>query len=555
MAESAFRKPTPSARGGTGELVRKLGLTALMTAAAAPALALAGEAETANRIIDIAYNHGQVVQTVAHLTDQIGPRLTNSPGMREAERWTQQQFKAWGLHNVHAEGFEFGRGWWMESSSARMTAPRPLDLRAMPITWTPATNGTISAPIIVAPMSDEKHFAEWKGKLAGKIVLVSYPADPKDATDVPFQRMTDAQIRELDTFPVPSTDSEAIRSGLKRRALSLKLDAFLKSEGALAWARMSRRPNGLLGGDGYNFKVGETPTLPGVEISAEDYRRLARLAKVGPVSLELNSNVHFDDSDRNAYNIVAEIPGSDGTPGYVMAGAHLDSWTAGDGAADNAAGSAVVMEAARILSSLDVKPKRTIRFVLWSGEEQGLHGSFAYVGKHLAQRPPRIDPEEFAAGASYASRVAFPISRLAGFKDMTAYFNVDNGSGKFRGLYAEGNIAAAPMLRDWLKPYSSLGAGTVVAQTTGSTDHVGMARLGLPAFQFIQDPLDYDSTVHHTNADTFDHLRPNDLRQASAVMAGVLLAAANADTPVPANVLPTQPNESDPFKYKDPTAN
>ena len=533
--------------------MRKLGLTVLL--AASPALAIAAETDTANRIVDIAYNHGQVVQTVAHLTDQIGPRLTNSPGMREAERWTQGQFKAWGLHDVHAEGFEFGRGWWIESSSVRMTAPRPLALRAIPVAWTPATNGTIAADIIVAPMSDEKHFAAWKGKLAGKIVLVSFPADPKDDTDAPFERLTDAKIRELDSFPAPSTDTEALKAGLKRRSLALKLDAFLKAEGAVAWARMSRRPNGLLAGDGYSYKVGQTPALPGVEISAEDYRRLARLAKVGPVALELNSNVHFEDSDSKAYNIVADIPGSDPGAGYVMAGAHLDSWTAGDGAADNAAGSAVVMEAARILASLDVKPKRSIRFALWSGEEQGLHGSYAYVGTHLAQRPPRTEPEEIAAGPGYASRVAFPITRLPGFKDMTAYFNVDNGGGKFRGLYAEGNFAAVPVLRAWLAPFASMGAGTVVAQTTGSTDHVGMARLGLPAFQFIQDPLDYESIVHHSNADTFDHLRPNDLRQAAAIMASVLLAAANTDKPVPANVLPTQPNESDPFKYTDPSVN
>ena len=221
--------------------MRKLGLTVLL--AASPALAIAAETDTANRIVDIAYNHGQVVQTVAHLTDQIGPRLTNSPGMREAERWTQGQFKAWGLHDVHAEGFEFGRGWWIESSSVRMTAPRPLALRAIPVAWTPATNGTIAADIIVAPMSDEKHFAALKGKLAGKIVLVSFPADPKDDTDAPFERLTDAKIRELDSFPAPSTDTEALKAGLKRRSLALKLDAFLKAEGAVAWpdAGLARR--------------------------------------------------------------------------------------------------------------------------------------------------------------------------------------------------------------------------------------------------------------------------------------------------------------------------
>lgn len=531
--------------------MRKLGLTVIL--ATLPAIASATNAGMTNRIVDAAYNHGEVMQTAAHLTDRIGSRLTNSPGMREAERWTQQRFEQWGLQNVHAEGFDFGRGWWIESSSLRMTAPRPIMLRAIPIAWTPATNGTISAPIVVAPISDEKHFAEWKGKMAGKIVLVSLPAAPKDATDAPFQRLTDSQVKELDSFEAPNHDLDSVKSGLKRRAFSLKLDAFLKAEGALAWARMGRRPNGLVGGDGYNYKVGQTPQLPAVEIAAEDYRRLARLAKVGPVSLDLNNNVHFEDADHQAYNIIAEIPGSDASAGYVMAGAHLDSWMAADGAADNAAGSSVVMEAARILSTLGVKPRRTIRFVLWSGEEQGTLGSYAYVEKHLAKRPPVNDPELAAGGPGVASRVSFPVAPLPGFRDMTAYFNMDNGSGKIRGIHAEGNFAAVPVLRSWLAPFASLGASAVVAKPTGSTDHVGMVRLGLPAFQFIQDPLDYSSTVHHSSADSFDHLRPDDLRQASVIMASLLLAAANTDKPIPANVLPTQPADSDPFRYKDPS--
>jgi carboxypeptidase Q len=507
---------------------------------------------TVNRIVDQAYNHGQVVQTVAHLTDRIGGRLTNSPGMRDAERWTQQQFKAYGLSNVHTEGFEFGRGWWIEESSLRMTAPRPITLRAIPVAWTPATQGEISAPIVIAPMSDPKHFDAWKGKLAGKIVLVSHPAPPKDATEAAFQRVTDAQIKELDSFEPPSHDHETIRSSLKRRAFALKLDAFLKGEGALAWARMSRRPNGLVHGDGYTYQVGKTPALPAVEIAQEDYRRLARLAKGGPVTLELRNTVHFTDDDTQARNVLAEIPGSDPGAGYVMAGAHLDSWVAADGAADNAAGSAVVMEAARILSRLGVQPKRTIRFVLWSGEEQGTLGSYAYVAKHLATRPALEDPEEVAGGPGYASRVAYPVTPLPGFRDMKLYLNMDNGGGKLRGIHAEGNFAAVPVLKSWIAPLGALGASAVVAKPTGATDHVGMARLGLPAFQFIQDPLDYGSTVHHSSADSFDHLRPDDLRQAAAVMATLLLTAANSEQTVPANVLPTRPSDSDPFKYKDP---
>jgi hypothetical protein len=552
VAESPLDPTSDSARRRTGNLVRKIPLAVLIASLATSAAASAAEGDDVNRIVDQAYNHGQVVQTIAYLSDRIGGRLTNSPAMREAERWTQQQFEGYGLANVHKEGFEFGRGWWIESSSARMVAPRPIALRAIPVTWTPATPGTISAPIVVAPMSDEKHFAEWRGKLAGKIVLVTLPGAAADATEAPFQRLTDAQIGALDKFEAPSNDPGALKARLKRRAFSLRLDAFLKAEGALAWVRMSGRPNGLVHGDGYNYKAGQTPQVPGVEIAAEDYRRMARLAKGGPVVLELNNNVHFEDADTKGYNVLAEIPGSDPNAGYVMAGAHLDSWVAADGAADNGAGSAIVMEAARILARLGVKPRRTIRFALWSGEEQGLVGSFAYVNAHLAQRPLTGDPEIDNAGGYTSSRVAFPITPLAGFKDMKAYFNIDNGGGKLRGLYAEGNFAAVPLLHQWLSPLSSLDANAVVANPTGSTDHVGLVRLGLPAFQFIQDPLDYETTAHHSSVDTFDHLRPDDLRQASAVLASVLLAAANSDKTVPANVLPSKPDDSDPFRYKDP---
>jgi len=521
---------------------------------AMPVVAGAEGGDEANRIVDQAYNHGQVVQTVAHLADQIGGRLTNSPAMREAERWTASEFERYGLANVHKEGFEFGRGWWIESSSLRMVAPRPLQLRAIPVAWTPPSHGPINAPIVVAPMSEEKHFAAWKGKLAGKIVLLSLPGAASDESEAPFQRLDAAAISKLDSFEAPHTDPDALKPRLKRRAFAQKLDAFLKAEGALAWGKIAYRENGLVSGEGSGFKIGQTPQLPGFEIAAEDYRRLARLAKVGPVSVELDSNVHYDDSDTQGYNIIAEIPGSDPQAGYVMAGAHLDSWVAADGAADNGAGSAVVMEAARILATLGVRPKRTIRFALWSGEEQGLFGSFAYVERHLGTRPPTGDAEIDNAGPYTSSRVAYPITPKPGFRELKAYFNIDNGGGKLRGLYAEGNFAAVPVLRGWLSPLASLDADAVVANPTGSTDHVGMVRMGLPAFQFIQDPLDYESRVHHSSIDTFDHLRADDLRQASAVLASVLLSAANSDKTVPANVLPRKPDDSDPFRYRDPNA-
>jgi len=514
-----------------------------------------------NRIADAEFNHGELAETAAYLADRIGGRLTNSPAMREAERWTAGKFRQWGLKNVHTEGFEFGRGWWIESAQVRMVAPRALALRSIPIAWTPGTNGPLQAAVIVAPMKAVKDFEQWKGKLAGKIVLISYPEPPKDPEEAAFKRLSDADIGKLNRYKEPQlgmvdgedspvADVDIKRDLVKRIKFGRALREFLEAEGAVAWAQMSRSEGRIVHGEGYFHQVGRTPQLPAVEIAAEDYRRIARLAKVGEVRMEIDSRVHFEDADSKAYNVVAEIPGSDAKSGFVMAGAHLDSWVAGDGAADNGAGSVVVMEAARILASLDVKPKRTVRFALWAGEEQGLLGSSAYVEQHLAQRPAPADPDLARFGMWFAE--GYPIKTLAEFSQLSAYFNVDNGSGKIRGIYAEGNLAAVPILREWLGPLASMGTTAVVAEPTDWTDHVLMNRIGLPAFQFIQDPLDYESRVHHTDLDTFDHLRIDDLRQASVVLATVLLDAANSDTPMPRVPLPTEPRVTDPFHYDDP---
>lgn len=511
------------------------------------------DAATINQIAEEGFNHGQVIDLVAYLSDQIGGRMTNSPAMRKAEKWSQDMFRSWGLKDVHAEAFDFGRGWWIESAHSRMVAPRMLELRSIPIAWTPATSGTLTAPIIVAPIRHERDLAEWKGKLSGKIVLVTYPEPAKDETAPAFKRFEDADIGKLNPFHQPTYDVEDDKNLAERLSLSKTIDSFMAGEGAVAIVKMSRSDDALVHGEGRFHQVGATLKLPEIEMAAEDYRRLTRLAKVGEVKIAIDSNVHFEDQDHNAYNIIADIPGKDAKAGYVMAGAHLDSWVAGDGAADNGAGSAVVMEAARILAHLGIKPKRTIRFALWSGEEQGLNGSAAYVEQHLAKRPAPGDPA--LAGLNSFFVKTWPIQTLPGFNDMAGYFNLDNGSGKIRGIYAEGNFAAMPVLRNWLAPFESLGANRVVAQNTGSTDHVMMTRLGLPAFQFIQDPLDYDTKVHHTNLDTFDHLRTEDLRQAAVIMATVLLDAAQSDAPLPRNVLPTQPVQTDQFKYRDPAKN
>ncbi|MGY4397170.1 carboxypeptidase Q [Sphingomonas sp. UYAg733] len=513
-----------------------------------------GQADKAqvNKIIDEGITRSQVMLTAAHLSDVIGPRLTNSPAMRVAEDWTQKQFSEWGLKNVHKEGFEFGRGWTIDRSNVRMVTPRPIQLTAIPIAWTPGTNGTISAPVFVAPMKRERDFDKWRGQLKGKIVLVTLPNSGNEPDAAPFKRYNAEELAKLDQYEQPKYDPEAADRRLKRLDYTQKLGAFLKSEGALAYATMSYRDGKLVHGEGYLFGIGDTMPLPGVEIAAEDYRRLARLAKIGPApTLEINTEVRFDDSDTRAYNVIAEIPGTDPKAGYVMAGAHLDSWVAGDGAGDNGAGTAMIMEAARILSASGVRPKRTIRFALWVGEEQGLLGSLAYIEQHLATRGSPSDPVQTGMKRFYGWSNRWPIKPQPGYGDLAAYFNLDNGSGKIRGIYAENNPAVVSTFKEWLAPFSAMGATNVVIRKTGGTDHVFMQAVGAPGFQFIQDPLDYSSRTHHSSVDTFDHLKADDLRQGSIILASFLANAANADKALPRPPLPTQPVVTDPFAYSD----
>jgi len=526
-------------------------VSALAILAAGPTLAQEVDRVAMNGIIDQGLNHSQVMQTAAYLTDRIGGRMTNSPQMRQAEQWTAQQFRDMGLSNVRADPFDFGRGWSVVRSSARMTAPRPLDLRAIPIAWTPSTPGVINGEVVVAPMATAGDFAKWRGKLAGKIVLVSRPNAGSEPTTAPFRRLTDEDLRDGDTYNIPNHSAPST-GALRELEFARQMDAFLQEEGALAWVRMSQRDGGLLHGNGSGYRMDDQRRTPGMELAAEDYRRLARLALTEDAkpTLELMSEVRFHEEDANAYNILADIPGSGRSGEYVMAGAHLDSWAASDGAVDNAAGSAVVMEAARILRALGVRPKRTIRFALWSGEEQGLWGSLAYVDRYVATRAPLGDAQLDALPNNRTWRQRWPIQPRAGHGDLVAYFNLDNGSGKIRGINAEGNVAAAPIFQEWLEPFHAMGATTVSMRTSGSTDHVYMQTVGVPGFQFIQDPLDYGARLHHTSIDSYDHMRAEDLRQAAVIMAAFLWNAANSDEPLPRMPIPTRPTPTDPFPFQ-----
>ena len=522
----------------------------MASALAAVSPAVAAPKDT-GRIIDEGMNRSQVMITAHQLMDDIGPRLTSSTNIRKAQAWALAKFQGCGLSNVHREGYRFGRGWDIVDSNVRLVSPRPIKLTAIPVAWTPATNGTVSAPVVVAPMNLQEHFAAYHGKLAGKIVLISLPGSVNDSTDPVFERLSADDIAKEDKYSIPHFDPDEPVQWLKRIDFFRQMDKFLAAEGAVAWVRRSYRDGGLVSGEGYQHALGDSPRLPGIELSAEDYRRVARLAKTGenPV-LEINSNVRYLDDDPNAYNVIADIPGSDPNAGYVMAGAHFDSWVAGDGASDNGAGSVVVMEAARILRQLGIRPKRTIRFALWSGEEQGLYGSANYVQDHIASRPGAIGPGGILLWDQLVRN--YPVTPQPGYGALKAYFNLDNGSGKIRGIYSEGNAAAVPLLREWLAPFKSMGAGSVVAGPTTGTDHESFQAVAVPGFEFIQDPLDYESRVHHSNIDTLDHMKADDLRQAATIMAGVLLSAANSDQELPRAPLPTQPTASDPFKYVYP---
>lgn len=522
-------------------------LSALPLRAAGPD---ASDAQIA-KIIDEGLSHSQAMANASELMDGIGPRLTNSENFDRAADWALARFRAYGLSNVHKESYQFGANWNLDAWSARMVQPRGIAMQSMPVAWTPPTAGTITAPVILAPMSKKAHFDKWRGKLAGRIVMVSLPGEASQSDKPMFRRFEDKDIGKMDEYGLPADDLEPYKDFAKSVDFTLELSTFLKAEGAVAMIRKSYRENGLVTGEGYNIDPANPLVLPFMELSSEDYRRLARLETAGkPPVVSLDIAAHTNEADTSADNLVAEIPGSDPGAGYVMAGGHFDSWIAADGATDDGVPSVVVIEAARIIQQLGVKPRRTIRFVLWSGEEQGLLGSIAYIEKHLATRP--VDGRAFGLHRFSGWATRFPITKGPEHGQLKAYFNLDNGAGKIRGIYAENNIAAQPLLRKWLAPFGSLGAGAVVASRTGGTDHEYMQAVGLPAFQFIQDPLDYGTRVHHSNIDTLDHAPPDDVRQAATVLAAMLWQAANSSEVLPRPPLPTAPAKSDPFKVDDP---
>ena len=484
---------------------------------------------TVSRIRNEGFRNSKVMDYAEALTDRIGPRLTGSPNMKKANEWTRDELAKMGLSNAHLESFKFGRGWSSDYASVRMLAPDVQQLYALPMAWSPATNGPVRGKVVKAKLETKEDLEKNKGKFAGAILMIAEPREMKPQEKGALDRYDDDELQKLASYEIPAARDNARRSEfLGRREFRKQLAQFAMDEKIAAVISPGNGEGGVFRVQGGGtWRDDEPAGVPAVGLAPEHYARIARLLddKVD-VEVEVDVRAQYHDQDLNAYNTIADIPGSDKKGEIVMMGAHLDSWHTGTGATDNAAGVVVMMEAARILKSLGVAPKRTIRIALWSGEEQGLLGSRAYVEEHFGKRAEPKDPEQ-AKLPSWARTEKGELMKKPDYAKFSAYFNVDNGTGKIRGIYAQENAAAAPLFDAWLRPFHDLGATTVTMRNTGSTDHVPFDEIGLPGFQFIQDNVEYSTRTHHTNWDTYERLQREDLMQAAVVVATFVWEAAN----------------------------
>ena len=507
--------------------------------------------ETVGKIKQEAFDHSQVMDTLENLTDLYGPRLTASPEFQQAADWAMARMKEYGLQNVHGEPWgPFGRSWSLESYQLEMTAPRYSNLVAAPLAWGEPTKGIKEGEVVFAPIKapdnryDMKkqeaalaqYESEWKGKLQGKIVLVTDIKAPKPATRPLFRRYTDAELAELAEAPEPHvkrnvkvedlqvpSDLDEARSYLtslpdsvidklfdRFDELRSKQAKFFHDEGVVGIIRADARAhNGLIFAEAAGPHSAKGVMAPATFIVPEEqYSRMTRLIeKKQAVKVRLALAAKTGNRDVDGLNLIGEIPGQKKPEEVVMIGAHFDSWHSGTGATDNGAGSAVMVEVMRILKTLNLPMDRTVRIGLWSGEEQGLYGSKAYVKAHFG------DPDTMQLKPEQAK--------------LDAYLNLDNGSGKIRGVYLQGNDGARPLFEKMMMPFHDMGARTITLKNTGGTDHLSFDEVGLPGFQFIQDPLDYGTVTHHSDMDTYSHAVPEDLMQASAIIATMVYDIAN----------------------------
>ena len=464
------------------------------------------------RIREEGLHRSQIEDMARWLTEVNGPRLTGSPGMKRANEWTALKLRSWGLENVVVEAWgEFGRGWQPEAYAGRILTPFEQPLHGHPLAWTGSTPGLVRGPAVAVKVADAADLAAYRGRLKGTFILMEEPQPTPPEFD-PVPRRTPLE-RLLEPPPAPAApppaeaEREAAMARMRaQREAQQALQALAETEGALAFLRISSRSHGVIRGGGAGSRVvGDPEGLPQVAVSREQYNMIWRNVQAGvPVELELLVENRFLGDDLQAYNTLADLPGSDKEDEYVMIGAHLDSWHMGVGAVDNAAGTVVMMEAMRILKTLGIQPRRTIRIALWSGEEQGLLGSRAWV----------------ANNEDLHDRIS-------------AYLNVDNGTGRLRGIWNQSNEGATPVFEQILWPFRDLGVVAVRHGNTGSTDHMAFDAAGIPGFNFIQDPIEYSINGHHTELDTFDHLLLDDLKQAAVVVASTAYALAMREEMMP----------------------
>ncbi len=512
------------------------------------------------RIKDEGMNRSQVMKTIGYLTDVIGPRLTNSPHMKRANMWTRDKLTEWGLQNAHLEAWgPFGRGWTLQRFSAEVIEPQGFPLVAYPKAWSPGTNGPLVGEVVYVDADSEADLQKYKGKLKGAIVLVGSLREVRAGFEPRASRLSEKQLLELADAPDPALAPPRRRRELttEQRAaqqFAARKNLFYMEEGAALLVDSSR------GGDGGMLQFvqsasvphpPDTPSdritgpwdksaprlIPQIGISNDHYNRMMRMLQQGEkIRLAVNLAVQFHDDDLMGYNTIAEIPGSDLRDEVVMLGAHMDSWHLGTGATDNAAGVGVMMEAVRILQALKLQPRRTIRIALWSGEEQGLLGSRAYVAQHFGAIGDGSEGDLMAAltGARPAK-----ITTKPEYDKFNVYFNLDNGTGKIRGIYMQGNEAVRPLFRQWLGPFREMGASTLTVSNSGGSDFLAFDGIGLPGFSFIQDEIEYDARTWHSNQDVFDRILADDVKQAAVVTAALAYNAATSDQKLPRKPVPS----------------
>jgi hypothetical protein len=526
--------------------------------------------------IDLIKNEGtknsQVMQTLSYLTDVIGGRLTNSPNMKRANEWTRDQMTKWGLQNAHLEAWgPFGRGWSLKGFSAQVVAPQTFPVIAYPKAWSPSTKGAVTADVVIFDAKSEADFDKFKGKLNGKIVLISGARELKAEEKALAERLTDEDLKKMadETSATPQrpnqpqmTDEQRAKQReeqMKGFLFGIKRWQFLLQEGAAVAVDNSFRGSGgtlfvqsatvvqdipadLANFNFRNFaqpykKEAEAKMIPQMTLATEDYNRLVRMIGFGVTpQMTVNIQAQYHDEDLMGYNTIAEIPGTDPKlkDEVVMLGGHMDSWHGATGATDNGAGVSVAMEAARIIQALGLKPRRTIRVALWSGEEQGLNGSREYVKQHFGETKGGGGGGLFGGGGQ---QQPVEIVKGADYEKLSAYYNLDNGTGKIRGVYMQGNTAVAPIFKTWLTPFADMGANTLTILNTGGTDHLSFDRIGLPGFQFIQDEIEYDTRTHHSNQDNFDRIQADDMKQAAVIMAAFVYQTAMMDEKMPRKVV------------------